>query len=67
MTEMTPLFPLAKVMIAAAWADGSLSPDEVNSVKYLLLRVRNLTAVQWQTLEIYLDSPVGEAERSPCG
>ena len=63
MTEPIPLFALAKVLIAAAWADGNLSPDEVISVKHLLLRVRNLTALQWQTLEIYLDSPVEEAER----
>ena len=64
MTETIPLFALAKVIIAAAWADGSLSPDEVISVKHLLLLVRDLTAVQWQTLEIYLDSPVDEAERA---
>jgi uncharacterized tellurite resistance protein B-like protein len=64
MGKINPLFALGKVIIAAAWADGTLSPDEVISVKHLLLNVRDLTVLQWQTLEMYLDSPVDEAERA---
>lgn len=55
---------LAKVMIAAAWADGSISNDEMNSLKDLLFQLPDMTASDWAELEIYIDSPVGEAERT---
>lgn len=55
---------LAKVMIAAAWADGSISNDEMNSLKDLLFQLPDMTASDWAELEIYIDSPVGEAERA---
>lgn len=63
---------LAKVVIAAAWADGDLAIDEVNSLKNLLAEMgqtggrgeMDLTANEWAELEIYLYSPVGPAERT---
>jgi len=63
---------LAKVMIAAAWADGDLSGDEVNALKNLLAELGQtgghgemaLTATEWAELEIYLYSPVGADERA---
>jgi uncharacterized tellurite resistance protein B-like protein len=55
--------PLAKVMIAAAWADGAVSNDEINCLKDLLFQLPKMTARDWSELEIYIDSPVGEAER----
>ncbi len=57
------LMTLAKVVIAAAWADGEMTHEEVNSLKDLLFRLPSLTASEWATLEIYMDSPVDDAER----
>lgn len=55
--------PLAKVMIAAAWSDGSISNDEINCLKDLLFQLPEMTASDWAELDIYIDSPIGEAER----
>jgi uncharacterized tellurite resistance protein B-like protein len=58
------IMTLAKVLIAAAWADGELTHDEVNSMKDLLFFFPQLSARQWASLAIYLEAPVGEAERA---
>lgn len=50
-------------MIAAAWADGSVSPEEINSLKDLLFQLPDMTASDWSELDIYIETPVGEAER----
>jgi hypothetical protein len=63
---------LAKVIIAAAWADNHLAPDEINSLKHMLAELGQgtgrgdleLTANDWAELDIYLYSPVEEAERA---
>lgn len=55
---------LAKVMIAAAWADGSVTHEEINSLKDLLFQLPEMTASDWAEMEIYIETPVGEAERS---
>ena len=63
---------LAKVVIAAAWADGNLATDEVNSLKNMLAEVGQasgggeikLTMQDWAELDIYLYSPVGPEERA---
>ena len=57
------IMPLAKVVIAAAWADGELTNDEINSLKDLLFHMRDMTARDWARLEMYIDAPVDEAER----
>ncbi|MFV9504470.1 MAG: TerB family tellurite resistance protein [Oscillochloridaceae bacterium umkhey_bin13] len=62
---------LAKVVIAAAWADGELAHDEVNSLKNLLAELGQtvgsgemaLTMQDWAELDIYLFSPVEADER----
>lgn len=61
---------LAKVVIAAAWADGHLASDEVNHLKNLLAELGQggqgemaLTMQDWAELDIYLYSPVDAAER----
>lgn len=68
----TPLaIALAKVIIAAAWADGDLARDEVNSLKNLLAELGQtvgsgemaLTMQDWAELDIYLYSPVEADER----
>jgi uncharacterized tellurite resistance protein B-like protein len=58
------IITLANVLIAAAWADGELTLEEVNSMKDLLFRLPELSARQWATLQMYIESPVGEAERT---
>lgn len=55
---------LAKVVIAAAWADGKLSNDEVNSLKDLLFRLPEMGAREWASLEMYLEAPVSDEERA---
>lgn len=37
------IMALAKVMIAAAWADGSVNNDEINSLKDLLFQLPEMT------------------------
>ena len=58
------IYALAKVIIAAAWADGEIAHDEINSLKDLLFRLPNLEARDWATLEIYTDSPIDADERA---
>lgn len=54
---------LAKLLIAAAWADGELHPDEINSLKDLIFTLGEFTGGQWARLEIYMDSAVSDKER----
>lgn len=72
MADRALAMALAKVMIAAAWADGHLANDEINSLKQVLTRLgqtggrpeMELTATDWAELEIYLHSPVDADERA---
>jgi uncharacterized tellurite resistance protein B-like protein len=63
MAESNVIFALAKVLIAEAWADGSVTNEEINSLKDLLFQLPEMTAHDWDQLDIYIESPVGEAER----
>lgn len=63
MADSNVIKALAKVMIAAAWADGSVSYQEINSLKDLLFHLRGMTASDWDELDIYIETPVGAAER----
>jgi uncharacterized tellurite resistance protein B-like protein len=58
------ILALAKVLIAAAWADGELTHEEVNSMKDLLYHLPRVSARQWASLQMYLEAPVDEAERA---
>lgn len=58
------IMTLGKVIIAAAWADGSVSNEEINSLKDLLFRLPELNARQWAELDIYIETPVDAAERA---
>jgi uncharacterized tellurite resistance protein B-like protein len=58
------IMALAKVMIAAAWADGDINNDEMNSLKDLLFQLPEMTASDWAELDIYIETPVGDAERA---
>jgi uncharacterized tellurite resistance protein B-like protein len=63
MANETLILTLGKVIVAAAWADGDIAHDEVNSLKDLLFHLPEMTGREWASLEMYIDSPVGEAER----
>ncbi len=54
---------LAKLLIAAAWVDGELGPDEINSLKDLIFTLGEFNSDQWLRLEIYMDSAVSDQER----
>ena len=49
--------------MAAAWADHEVSNEEINSLKDLLFRLPELTGREWAMLDMYIESPVGDAER----
>jgi uncharacterized tellurite resistance protein B-like protein len=64
MAKSKVIIALAKVMIAAAWADGSVTHEEINSLKDLLFQLPEMTASDWAELDIYIETPVGDAERA---
>jgi uncharacterized tellurite resistance protein B-like protein len=57
------IMDLAKLMIAAAWADGELQNEEINALKDLLFNLEDVTGDEWAHLEIYMDSPVSTEEK----
>lgn len=63
MTDANFILTLGKVIIAAAWADGEVAHEEVNCLKDLLFRLPGLTGREWAMLDMYIESPVGAAER----
>lgn len=66
------IIALAKVLMAAAWADGNLDTEEINIMKDLLFRLQRAnngnsmqyTAVEWAQIEMYIEAPIGPAERA---
>ena len=63
MSDSDLIMTLGKVIIATAWVDGKVTNDEINSLKDVTFRLPNLTAHQWAELEMYIETPVDEAER----
>ena len=63
MADKSFILELGKLLIAAAWADGRLSTEEVNGLKELLFQLPDISGEEWMELELYMASPVGEAER----
>ncbi len=72
MSEKDTIMALAKVIIAAAWADGEITLEETNSLKDLLFWVPHagykhgteITGRDWSVLEMYLETPVEDDERA---
>ncbi len=62
MPDKTFVMDLAKLVIAAGWADGELSTDEINALKDTLFSLTELGGQEWQRLQIYMDSPVSPQE-----
>ena len=63
MADARFILDLGKLFIAAAWADGELSTAEVNGLKELLFQLPDISGEEWMELELYMASPVTEAER----
>ncbi len=71
MTDKGLLLVVAKVIIAAAWADGEIRVEEMNSLKDVIFRLPNaffsrrvqITGRDWAMLEMYLEAPVDQVER----
>jgi uncharacterized tellurite resistance protein B-like protein len=63
MPNANVILSLAKVMVAAAWADGVISNEEINSLKDLLFHLKGITAQDWAVIDLYVESPVEEVER----
>ncbi len=63
MADKSFILDLAKLVIAAAWADGELTNEEINALKDLLFLLPDLSGEDWLGLELYMDSPVGPEER----
>lgn len=63
MADKRFILELGKLLIAAAWADGTLSAQEVNGLKELLFQLPEISGEEWMELELYMASPVDEKER----
>lgn len=55
---------LAKLLLAIAWADGELHPEEEATVKEVLGLLPELSAQEWAIIELYLAMSVTAAERA---
>ena len=72
MSEKQFVMTLAKVIIAAAWADDQITNEEINSLKDLIFHLRQsgfddvnqLSAQEWSRLEMYIETPVSAEERA---
>lgn len=72
MSDRNLILTLARVIIAAAWADEKVTHEEINSLKDLLFHLPHasykqgvrVTGREWAMLEMYLQSPVGNEERA---
>ena len=63
MADAKFVMDMAKLIIAAAWADGELQAEEINSLKDLIFSLGDITEGDWAQLDIYTDSPVSADER----
>ncbi len=63
MADKRFILELGKLLIAAAWADGTLTTTEINGLKELLFQLPDISGEEWMELELYMASPVGEEER----
>lgn len=64
MATSSLIMTLGKVIVATAWADGEITNEEVNSLKDLMFMLPGMTALEWAELEIYIETPVSDAERA---
>ncbi len=62
MADKNFILDLGKLLIGAAWADGTLTATEVNGLKELLFQLPEISGEEWMELELYMVSPVSEEE-----
>ncbi len=55
---------LAKAMLAIAWADGELHPEEETTVKEVIGLLPAISAREWAIIELYLLAPITDDERA---
>lgn len=63
MAQRKFILDVAKLVVAAAWADGALTNEEMNALKDLLFQVPDVSGEEWLELELYMASPVSREER----
>ncbi|NKB80323.1 MAG: hypothetical protein GKS05_00210 [Nitrospirales bacterium] len=63
MADKAFILNLGKLLIGAAWVDGTLHHKEVNALKELLFLLPDISGEDWMQLELYLVAPVSEEER----
>ncbi len=56
------ILSLAKLLIAAAWADGELKNEEINALKDLMFSFPNISEHDWMILNMYMETPVNVEE-----
>lgn len=54
---------LAKTLLAIAWSDGELHPEEETTLKEVVGLLPTLSAQEWAIIELYLVAPIGPQER----
>jgi uncharacterized tellurite resistance protein B-like protein len=54
---------LAKTLLAIAWADGELHPEEETTVKEVVGLLPSMSANEWAVIELYLVAPIVPDER----
>lgn len=54
---------LAKTLLAIAWSDGELHPEEETTLKEVVGLLPALSAQEWAIIELYLVTPIGAQER----
>lgn len=55
---------LAKTLLAIAWADHDLHPEEETTIKEVISLLPSLSAKEWALIELYFVAPIGEEERA---
>ena len=63
MADKDFVMKLAKLVIAAAWADGEVAGEEMNALKDLIFGLGEITGREWTELEMYLYRPVEKPEQ----
>ncbi|HLA42954.1 MAG TPA: TerB family tellurite resistance protein, partial [Aggregatilineales bacterium] len=58
---------LGRLLIALAWEDGEVTPEEMNLVKDILFRLPEITPEDWRELEIYWMTPIRRPQLEMLG
>lgn len=64
MEESALSLALAKAVVAAAWADGKIAPEERDCLMDLLYQLPGLTLKDWRTVQKLLERPMSASVRT---